>query len=884
MLSSQSVRERISYLKDVASTVQTVGGLQEILQETKMSFEMQRLFWSYIPDRHIPVTTVADAVVLRRLIPTSNDSNVWNEAQRKIKLIDNNPPKEVGLYAAAVGKIFDTFESYGLPPSHGLVEYMIAAKDYKRLRATPCWIRADKMVSCVIQNPELWALIQEEKNVRVGVGNLTSLAPFFSDNVLAYIAMSDVYCGGLDIVGALAPHLESHQGLVDILCKEAEHVEMFPRALPSGLSKLRPTVNQLRQLLEAYPNEWETILKGIPSLTATTVDTAIELVEGEHLFFMAALAPHRWLPSEASTAKYLRLCVDAGNQTPTRAAIDDLTHKARNGQYVESLKRVIEHCTSSGSIVDLKSDLLTVLDWVPRDRGAADAAKAAFRHASNLRQPTHPGVVAVYTTVFGMLCYYVDLEVWHQLVVGCEGAVNAIAPDLYRVAHDTGHPCTKNIEALLIKRVFCGDAVVSGESLSPCARAFTIDFKKADNTGSEGIWGQALAALACSPLRIEIIADLIRADAPRIATAILYLADRVGLDTQLTERAVEYLVTLGERDRTEDDTRLLTAVVKLLEKRYACDFVTPTNPLQAFKQWWDHMWVPTVGWWSFMRAITPLNQSAVPERLLDLGRRICLISPPPSSIFYDDFFSATMPLPTNYWLYEQWQTNVTGRFLVDTVRFIPAGTPISRNIRTAMISHMLYNTTDLQDKIAATKVLMQNPLCAPIVTLTTGLGQVWSDSDGYQLAWTMSTVIDDDYEFIEAYMCMRERGVIVNEATIAFLRLMFDNAALVVESSQDPKLLIDFTRSYNEPLVAKKIREWLVNKKYSSEWRKAVLRHAVAFDIAVEPDLPKGALQAEDIPADIGKPWSKCFLAAVAYTEEEECVEFVEEPKSTSWF
>lgn len=886
MLSSQSVSERINHLKDVASTVQTVGGLQEILQETKMSFEMQRRFWSYIPDRHIPVTTVADAVVLRRLIPTSKGSNVWSEVQRKIKLIDNNPPGEVGLYAAAVGKIFDTFESYGLSPGHGLVEYMIAARDYKRLRATPTWICVDKMVSWVIQNPELWTLIQEENGdengVEVCVWKLTSLAPFFPDKVLAYVARGDVFCGVLDLVGALAPHLESHQGLVDLLCKEADRVEGFSRALPSGLSELRPTVNQLRQLLEAYPNKWENILKGIPSLTATTIDRAIELVEGENPFLLAALAPHRWLPSEASTAKYLSLCVDAGNQTPTRAAIDDLTHKARNGQYVESLKRVIEHCTSSRSIADLKSDLITVLDWVPRDRGATDAAKAAFRHASNLHQPTHPGVVAVYTTVFGMLCYHVDLEVWHQLVVECEGAVNAIAPDLYRVAHDTGHPCTKNIEALLIKWVLCNDAGVSGESLSPCTRAFTIDVEGPTNTGPKRIRRQALAALACSPLRIEIIADLIRADAPHIETTILYLVDRVGLDTQLTERAVEYLVTLGERDQTEDDTRLLTTVVKLLEKRFACDFDTPTNPLHAFKQWWDHMWVPTVDWQSFIRAVT-LNRSAVPEQLLDLGRRICVISPTTSTFVFDYLYSGIMPLSTYYWLCKHWETNPPGRFLVETARFIPAGTRISRNIRAAMVSHMLYNTTELQDKIAATQALMRNPLCAPIVTLTTGLGQVWSDSDGFQLTWIMSTMIDDDYEFVEAYMCMWERGVIVNGTTVAFWRLMFDNAALIVESSQDPRLLIDFIRSYNEPLVAKTIREWLVNKKYSSEWRKTVLRRAVAFDIAVEPDLPEGALQAEDIPTDTGKPWPKCFLAAVAYTEEEK-VEFVEEPRSTSWF
>lgn len=877
MLTSQSARERGLYLENAAKTVETVEDLREILAGTKMSFDMQATFWLLIPGRQIPVTTVAAAMALCELIPKSKDSDVWEAAQDKIELINPRAPDPLH-----VGKIFDTFESHGLPIGYGLVEYMVEAKDYTRLGATPSWVFSKNLVQWVIRDPELWSLIEKNKEVEVASNDLVDLAQFFPKKVLAYVtasARSENYLAR-DFVGVLAPRLETHGDLVELLCKEAEFTTMVDDVFPTNLSGLRPTVAQLHQLLAAYPTKWETILTGIPSLPANVVDSAIKMVEGENLIHPAALAPHRWLPSEESVAKYLELCVDTKGQTPVRAAIEDLVREAENGQCVESLKRVVEHCTTARSIEELKDDLLAILDCVPLEK-AEDVATAVFRHAANLCEPTHPGVVAVITVVFGVLCYHVDLNVWYHMMAGCWEVLNAIGPDVYRIMHDTNHPSTREVEALLIRRVLCGNVVASGEALGPCTRAFTVDFKGIGEVGPEGIRAQALATLVRSPLRVQVIEAMIRANAPHIATTIMHLVDRIGFDAELLEKTVGYLTTLGGRDRTEDDTRLLAAAVELLERRYVCDFVAPTTPFHVLKWWWEHMWTPTVDWRWFMREIQ-LGRSETPEELIDLGQRLCVHVQTPWN-FYWLLFDAVAPWETYYWLREHWESNTDGEFLVETARFVPDGTPIPRAKRTAMITHMMYGGVTQFDLAVATRVLLKNPLCGPMATLTTGLLRAWrDDEDGGKLATVLSTSIDDDNDFIEAYMHLRATKVVTNEATVAFGRLMFDNAALMVETSQDPGLLNDFTRSYDGALVSKQVREWLVNKKYSSEWREAVLRHALVFDITVTPDLPEGSLQAEDIPIDTGKPWPKCFLAAVAYTEGE--VEFVEEPKSTGWF
>jgi len=854
MLASKSARRREQTIKNVAGGVRTVEQLRDVLAGTKMSCDMQSIFWGALPDR-IAVDDVLDAAAVSQLIPHDPDMQVWDVAQMMLRV---NPD--------AANKILDTFESHKLPVGRGMAEVLIETRNYERLAKTPEWVweqDADKVVRWIVQDPELWKLI-DKGNCALSTGALRGLAPFYPRHVASHVSTfkRDIPIG--NVVAALAPHLQAHEILVDMLC--AEPSEYFASM---NITALRPTVNQLRRLLTAHPTQWKRLVTGIASLTPDTIEKAVALIDPTTVHpGVAELAPQRWLPSSAAVAKYLRLFERTMDQTPTLRPLEELIHKAKmteTGGPINALKHVVEHCVTEAK--ETIQDYLLALCALVSEDDVDCTVRAVVEHIIALDEPTtNARVAAVVTTLFGTFGFFVtDLTVWTRLAVRSAQLFDVIGLDLCRIARATKHPETAHMESLYIRRILCIKPTCVRDELAPCTRRFDIE----RDDVPDPIWSQTVAELVRSPHCLAILQDMIAADAPRIAGAILSVMNH-GVHPAI-EVAVQYLVTLGDRDRTDDDARLLEGVIDVLERRYACDY--ETDPFLIFERWWGRLWLPKVDWETVLQRIYN-GQKTAPARLVEFAQRVPSVY---QTSMFGSVFDTVAPWENYYRLREWWYGEFDGRALAELARFVPSGTEVTWAQYVQLLRYLKFGSPSQAVGMSVARVLLSCPSSF-----------TWNVLPELLATWTWNkellcsiavTSIDDDGDLIEVIHAMCGAC----EMTLVFDRLMFDNAALLVETVRDAGLLIDFTKSYHEALVAAKVREWLVTKKHSSEWREAVLKHAVTFGITVTPDLPAGSLSPEDVPTGLDKPWPECFATAVAYTEAE--VEFVEEePKASSWF
>lgn len=866
MLAPQSARQRSKNIREEAARVRNVKQLRTALTDSPMSVTMSCLFWRSI-EAPIPIETVPDAVAVSKLIPRDPDLQVWRAAQTKLGLAPN----------MAI-KILDTFESHGFPSTLETADILIKIDDLERLRKIPQWVTAEpsKAVRWIVEHPHLW---NEAEAVSTNVNHLqwdtlAALVTYRPEQVAKYV-LAHVEMGLIplcrDIFGVLTARLDSHQLVVDLLLKTANSPQgnFMDLALSAGLSGLRLTASQLCALLEAHPNGWQTIITSVPSLTADVIDEAVAKVSDSTKIFFTTMPPQLFLPTKAARVKYIRLYeISKYDMEPELPSIQTFQKKTKDGQV--DLYRwgrcIIEHCLTE-TVDTIQDHVLEFCDAaMSSDLCDLDIlVENMVMHATRLKQNSDR-LNAVFRTLFGCLGFHTNAKVWVRGMYQLRPLIDTVAPDLYRILHEAKDPLKPELEHLMLTQLLCRPVMDTEAPVELGATRFEVVATGAHVDGP--VQSYYHSVLAHSPFRTAVIRNMIEFDAPNIARAILHVVRETGFCSELVDCAVTHLTTLGQGDQSPEDAKLLKDTLELLERRFAADFGNSDSPIDVMIQLWDRLWLPEVDWKTVFVVIHG-NIETTPA---------CLVEFALPSIWQrgirDQFTSWFSFERLSHQITKAWITPKNHATLRDLARFIPSGTWIGRGKGDMLLYQEITPDT--------LRLLLTNPRTTPAGAMRS-FTEEFVDTTSLDLLGIMCRVIDDDAQLIAAFIELFMLGW-TGPTDRLFARLTLNNAVLAMEELACEDMLVAFTAAYHDAQVADQIRKWIVNRNTPAWWGGRVFAHAVKFKIEVTPDLPEGAIAAENVPKDLDvATLPKCYRAAVAHTEED--VEIVDVPASGgSWF